>query len=144
MEKMEKAKQYFQSHFNCAQSVLLAFAPDYGLSEAMASRIAQAFGGGLARQGEICGAVTGAMMVIGLKYGKIRPEDNEAREKTYSLTQEFFSCFQKRYGTLICRQLLGIDLSQPGGYEQASALGLFDSICQKIIASAIQILEELL
>lgn len=144
MEKGDKAKEYFRSHFNCAQSVLLAFAPDYGLSEALASRIAQAFGGGLARQGEICGAVTGAMMVIGLKHGKIKPEDNEAREKTYFLTQEFFSHFKKKHNTLLCRQLLGIDLSQPGGYEQASAQGLFDSICQQIIASAIQILEEIL
>lgn len=144
MEKADKAKEYFRSHFNCAQSVLLAFAPDYGLSEVMASRIAQAFGGGLARQGEICGAVTGAMMVIGLKYGKTRPEDDEAREKTYSLTQEFFSHFKKKHKTLACRQLLGIDLSRPGGYEQASAQGLFDSICQQIISSAIQILEEIL
>ncbi len=144
MDKTEKAKQYFQSHFNCAQSVLLTFAPDYGLPEATASRIAQAFGGGLARQGEICGAVTGAMMVIGLKYGKIRPEDNEAREKTYSLTQEFFSRFRKKHGALTCRQLLGIDLSQPDSYEQALARGLFDSICPNLIASSIQILEEIL
>lgn len=144
MEKSEKAKEFFRSHFNCAQSVLLAFAPDYGLPEVMASRIAQAFGGGLARQGEICGAVTGAMMVIGLKYGKIRPEDNEAREKTYSLTQKFLAHFKRKHGAINCRQLLGIDLSQASGYEQACAQGLFDSICSKIIASSIQILEEIL
>jgi C_GCAxxG_C_C family probable redox protein len=141
---MEKAKQHFQSHFNCAQSVLLAYSEDYGLSEVLASRIAQAFGGGLARQGEICGAVTGAMMVIGLKYGKTRAEDNAAREKTYCLTQKFFSHFKEKHGSLVCRQLLGVDLSQPGGYELASRQGLFNSVCSEIIVSAIQILEAIL
>jgi len=144
MERSEKAKQYFQSHFNCAQSVLLAFSPDYSLPESVASRIAQAFGGGLARQGEICGAVTGAIMVIGLKYGKTRAEDDAAREKTYSLTQKFFSLFKEKHGSLICRQLLGVDLSQPGGYELASREGLFNSVCSEIIVSSIQILEKIL
>jgi C_GCAxxG_C_C family probable redox protein len=144
MERVEKARQYFQSHFNCAQSVLLAFSEDYGLSESLASRIAQAFGGGLARQGEICGVVTGAMMVIGLKYGKVRAEDDDAREKTYSLTRKFFSLFKEKHGSLICRQLLEVDLSQPGGYELASREGLFNSVCSEIIVSAIQILETIL
>ncbi|MCX7974863.1 MAG: C-GCAxxG-C-C family protein [Candidatus Aminicenantes bacterium] len=144
MNRVDKAKKYFQLHYNCAQSVLLAFAPDYELPKAKASKIAQAFGGGLARQGEICGAVTGALMVIGLKYGKIKPEEEEAREKTYSLAQKFFSFFKEKHGALSCRQLLGIDLSQPGGYELASSQGLFMSVCPSLIASAVTILEEIL
>lgn len=144
MDRIEKAKNFFQSHYNCAQSILLAFAADFNLPETKASQIAQAFGGGLARQGEICGTVIGALMVIGLKYGKTRPEDDEAREKTYSLARKFISLFKEKHGTLLCRELIGVDLSQPGGYEMASSQGLFNSICSSLIASAIKLLEEIL
>lgn len=144
MDRIEKAKNFFQSHYNCAQSILLAFAADFNLPETKASQIAQAFGGGLARQGEICGTVIGALMVIGLKYGKTRPEDDEAREKTYSLARKFISLFKEKHGTLLCRELIGVDLSQPGGYEMASSRGLFNSICSSLIASAIKLLEEIL
>lgn len=144
MNRSEKAKRFFEAHYNCAQSVLLAFAADFDLPEVKASQIAQAFGGGLARQGEICGTIIGALMVIGLKYGKVRPDDEEAREKTYTLARKFISLFKEKHGTLLCRHLIGVDLSQPGGYETAVSQGLFNSICSSLITSTIELLEEIL
>ncbi len=144
MTRQERALTHFQTGFNCAQSVLLAFACELGLSEESASRLAQAFGGGMARTGQTCGAVTGAMLVLGLKHGKVKPEDDAAREKTYALTREFFSLFQAKNGSLLCWQLLGIDLSSPGGHELANSKGLFQTVCPQLIRSSIDILEELL
>ncbi len=144
MNRQEKAAKQFASGFNCAQSVLLAFASELGLPEELASKLAQAFGGGMARTGEICGAVTGGLLVLGLKYGKVKPEDEAAREKTYSLAREFFRSFRARHGSLLCRELLGVDLSQEGGYERASAEKLFHNVCPSLIRSSIRILEELI
>lgn len=144
MNRQEKAAKQFASGFNCAQSVLLAFASELGLPEELASKLAQAFGGGMARTGEICGAVTGGLLVLGLKYGKVKPEDEAAREKTYSLAREFFRSFRARHGSLLCRELLGVDLSQEGGYERASAEKLFQNVCPSLIRSSIRILEELI
>lgn len=144
MNRQQIAVKQFEAGFNCAQSVLLAFALELGLPEELASKLAQAFGGGMALMGDACGAVIGGLMVIGLKYGKVKPEDASAREKTYSLAREFFRSFRTRHGSLLCRELLGVDLSQEGGYERAAAQGLFKTVCPDLISSSIRILEDLI
>ncbi len=144
MKKDELALNHFQAGFNCAQSVLLSFAADFGLEEKFASSISQAFGGGLARLGEICGAVSGGLMVLGLKYGKVRPDDDAARDITYQLAREFIASFRKKNGSVMCRELLGLDLSQEGAYELAHQQDLFRQICHKLICSAVEIVGRLL
>jgi C_GCAxxG_C_C family probable redox protein len=124
--------------------VLSSFGEELGLDRERALRVAGAFGGGIARMGETCGAVTGALMVIGLKYGKTKAKDEGARDKTYELVGEFVARFKDRHGSIVCKELLGCDLSNPEGLKIASEKGLFDTLCPQFVRDATEILEEIL
>ena len=115
-----------------------------GIDRERALRVAGAFGGGMGRMGATCGAVTGAFMAIGLKCGKVRAEDDAAREKTYELVREFVTRFQSRHGSMSCKELLGYDLSNPQEREKAKEKGLFDTLCPQLVRDAVEILEEIL
>lgn len=117
--------------------------PESGLDRDTALRVAGAFGGGMAGTGQTCGAVTGALMVIGLKYGQTQGEDKQAKEKTYALAREFLERFKARNGALLCRELLGYDINTPEGMQAIRDKGLFDSLCPRLVANAVEILEEL-
>ena len=140
----EEAVACFQGGFNCAQAVLSAFVPELGLARELALRVAGALGGGMARSGATCGAVTGALMAIGLKYGKCRPGDDAARERAYALAGEFLRRFQAGHGSTLCRELLGHDLSTPAGREAAQEAGLYETLCPQLVRDAAEIVEELL
>jgi len=114
------------------------------LSRQTALKVSQAFGGGMGQMGETCGAVTGAFMVIGLKYGRTRADDDEAKRKTYALVKEFSEKFKARNGTIICRELLGCDLSTSEGQRIAKSEGLFSTVCPRFVQDAAEILEEIL
>jgi C_GCAxxG_C_C family probable redox protein len=143
-ERSEKAVSCFEN-FNCAQSVIATCGPEIGLDRESALRVAGGFGGGMGRLGEVCGAVTGAFMVIGLKHGKSRPEDdeNETKEKAYALVYEFADRFRARNGAILCRELLGCDISTPDGRAQAKEKGLFSDLCPKLVGDAVEILEQM-
>lgn len=83
-------------------------------------------------------------MVIGLKHGRTRPEDEKAKEKTYTLVLELARRFRERHGSLICRELIGFDLSTAEGHEQAKRHGVFENLCPKLVADAVTILEDLI
>ena len=83
MTHAEKARNYFLDGYNCAQAVLLAFADDFGLEKNTAVMLSSSFGGGMGRLREVCGAVSGMFMVLGLKYGYDSPENNEAKKELY-------------------------------------------------------------
>ncbi len=97
--------------------------------------------GGMA---QTCGAVTGAMMVIGLKYGRTKAQDNPAKEKTRNMVKEFVGEFNNRHRSTNCRELLGCDISIPEGMEQATKEGLFDTLCPGFILDAVEVLEQIL
>jgi len=84
-----------------------------GLDRETTLRVAGAFGAGMARTGETCGAVTGSLMVIGLNHAKTRKDDDDSRERAYALAQEFMDIFRERNGSLLCRDILGVDVSTP-------------------------------
>jgi len=143
--KTEAAIQKFTSGYNCAQSVLFSFSDDIGIDKNSALKIACGFGAGMGRKGEICGAVTGGIITIGMKYG--RGEDNgyDATEKTYLKTRELMDKFEAKYGTCICRELLnGCDLATKEGQLYFRENDLFNSTCKKCVASVVQILEEII
>jgi C_GCAxxG_C_C family probable redox protein len=144
MKKSERATAVLKDGFNCAQSVFSTFAPGLGLEEGKAAKIASAFGGGMARKGDACGAVTGAFMVLGLKFGSSRPEDKELKEKSYEIGREFVRRFTERNGTIVCRDLLGCDISTHEGFERAKQQGLFDTVCTKLVKDSVEILEDML
>lgn len=144
MKKADKASLCFKEGFNCSQAVFSTYAVGMGLDRNTALKVSQAFGGGMAQMGETCGAVTGAFMVIGLKYGRTRADDNEAKEKTYELVKEFTQKFRARNGTIICRELLRCDLSTPEGQRIAKDKELFSTVCPGFVKDAVDILEEVL
>ena len=144
MPHTEAAMMAHEQHFNCSQSVLSAFAQELGLERDLALKVATGFGGGMGRLAETCGVVTGAYMVIGLKYGMTDPADQASKEKTYAIVQAFAQKFKDRFGALDCRDLLGVDLSTPGGLALATDQQLFSVRCSLLIRGAAEILDELL
>jgi C_GCAxxG_C_C family probable redox protein len=114
------------------------------MDEQSAFRVACGFGGGCGRLGLTCGAVTGAYMVIGLKYGKVRADDNDAKEKTYAFVQEFSERFVTRNKSLNCTELLGCDLGTLEGRTKMKEQNLSVTVCEKLVKDAREILEEIL
>jgi C_GCAxxG_C_C family probable redox protein len=146
LRKTEQVLRCFDngSGFNCAQSILSSYACDLGMDKEMALRLTTAFGSGIARMGEICGAVTGAIMVIGLKHGRTRIEDQESREIAYSLVHEFVQRFKERKGSIVCREILGCDPGTEEGQQQILAKELHKTVCPAAIRDAAEILDEIL
>jgi C_GCAxxG_C_C family probable redox protein len=143
MTKSEKAVQYHRDHFNCAQSVLAPFGPDFGISEDDSLKISCAFGGGMGRQQHVCGAVTGALMVLGLKYGKALNDDESKKQFTYAKTNEFFAEFKKLHKSINCKELLnGLNLRDAEDYKKIQELNLFETHCTKYVADAAMIVEK--
>jgi C_GCAxxG_C_C family probable redox protein len=120
-----------------------SYGPELGLDRETALRVATAFGGGMGRMGETCGALAGAFMVIGLKYGRTRVEDEETKEKAYSLVREFADRFESRNGSIVCRELLGYDIGTPEERELAREQGLFATLCPRIVRDAAEIIERI-
>ena len=144
MNRIKRAETLFKEGFSCSQAILAAFSDEFGLPRETALRISQGFGGGMARMAETCAALTGAFMVIGLKHGRTRVEDDVAKEKTYALCQELARRFHARHGTLRCRELLGCDIGTPEGAKIVREEKLHDDLCPLLIVSAAEILEDLL
>lgn len=143
MNRKEEALKVFGCGFNCSQAVLSVFCEEFNCDKELALKIATGFGGGM-RKGEVCGAVTGAIMVLGLKYGHYIEGDTETKSKAHALTSEFIRRFEDKYGTIICKKLLGYDLSNPEEYTLLNEKGMFKSMCPKFIEDAIGILEGLI
>ena len=140
MNRVETALQLYRNGFNCAQSVLGAFAEAYGLPEETALQLACGLGGGL-RSGEVCGAISGAALVVGLKYGHCRAGDREAKQLCYAKTVELMEQFRARKGVVCCRDILGCDLSTPEGREKAK--DQFQTTYVGMVETAVCLLEEL-
>ena len=140
--RSDRAVAYFKEGFSCSQAVLASFAVENGLSVEQALKVAGAFGGGMGRMGDTCGAVTGAFLVIGLKYGKTRIDDEPSKEKTYRLVQEFAKRFRSRHGSIVCRDLLGCDLSTPEGRKTATENHRTETRCPLFVQDAVEILEK--
>ena len=144
MSKPDCALSFFRRGFSCSQAVAAAFAADYGLDKETALRLSQGFGGGIARRADWCGALTGAILVIGLKHGRVRPEDAAARDKTYALVRDLIARFTARHGQVKCRDLLGWDLGTAEGQKKVDELRLHQTRCEDFVRDAARILEEIL
>lgn len=143
MTKSEKALELFANNFNCSQAVLTAFASDFALDEELALKIGTSFGGG-ARNGELCGAVSGALLVLGLKYGHHDASDSAQKSRAYAIAVEYTRRFKEMNGSIVCRDLLGRDLSNPKEAAVIKEQNLFRTVCPKVIESAVKVLEGIL
>lgn len=132
-------------NWNCAQSVLGVFCADLGLDRETAMKLASGFGAGMARRQEVCGAVSGAVMVIGLKHGQAREDDKAAKETAYRLSRELMERFQVEFGSCLCRELLpGLDLATAAGHERYKAEGWSERVCRPCVRFAVHLLENIL
>ena len=143
MSKVQTAVAGFKQGFNCSQAVLSTYGPELGLDREAALRLAAAFGAGMGRMASTCGAVTGAFLVLGLRYGAIQAADRQAKEKTYELVREFARKLEARNHSLICKELLGYDISTAEGFSQVKAKHLIETHCARFVRDAAEILEEL-
>ncbi len=144
MEHVQLALSRFKEGFSCSQAVLSAFSDIFELDLNKALRISQPFGGGIAHRGEMCGAVSGALLVIGLKYGRTKAEDIQAREITYQVVREFIKRFENANESIICKDLLGQDLNTEEGLRLAEEEKLFETKCPKFVQNAAEILDDLI
>ena len=143
MGNADKAAATFKEGFSCSQAVLGTYCEQFGLDKEQVYKISNGFGGGM-HLDQTCGAVTGAFMVIGLKYGRTRADDVEAKMKTAAMVVEFAKRFKARHGSIGCTELLGCDISTPEGLEEAKKKDLFKLACPQYVISAAEILDEML
>ena len=136
MNYVEEAVQLFEDGYVCSQAVLAVFCEEFGLSREQAFKISMSFGGGM-RKGEVCGACTGAIMALGLKYG-------ENKSKSDEMCVKFLDSFEKENGSYICRDLLDCDIRTEEGIKYAIDNNLFKEICPKMVESAVKIAQELI
>ena len=140
-DRIEHAGAMFREGYSCSQAVLSAYAEEFGLDTETALRLSSGFGGGMARQGKTCGAVTGALMVIGLKYGFSSPTAEKSKEDSYATIHKFTKAMEKRFHTTICNELVGHDISTSAGYDAAKNDDVFNRLCPSFVQAAIEILE---
>ena len=143
MDNVSKAVQYYENGYMCSQAVFAAFAEEFGITEKQAFQIGACFGGGMCK-GEVCGACTGALMVLGMKYGQFDLNDDESRAKGKAMAVKFLDEFKKRKNSYICRDILGCDLRTEEGKNYARSNGLFGTLCPEMVRTAAEIVAEML
>jgi C_GCAxxG_C_C family probable redox protein len=144
MDKASEAKQLFANGSNCAQSILYPFGRAFFREDVSAFLLASAFGGGIASRGEMCGAVSGSLMVIGLYFGYSPSGNASDKANVLQITNEFLLEFENRFGDLQCSKLLKHNLSTTEGRDNANHSGAFQSVCPALIEGAAILLEQIL
>jgi C_GCAxxG_C_C family probable redox protein len=143
MSSVDHALDLFSRQFNCAQAIIGAYGPAEGLDEKLCMRIAAAFGGGIARLGETCGVVSGALMVLGLRHWGDAAANPQAKAALYERARDFIARFKARNGSAACRDLLGFDISTPEGWAQMQQHKTHVTVCPKFVRDAAEILDEM-
>jgi C_GCAxxG_C_C family probable redox protein len=143
-EASEKAVQCFNEGFSCSQAVLASRSAVLGMDDESAFRVAGAFGGGMGHIDGACGAVTGALMLIGLRYGKYKKEDAESKDRTYKVVKEYVDAFKRKQGSIECTALVGFDLSDPAEVLKAREAGVFKSVCPGLVRDSVELVEKYL
>lgn len=108
-ERTQRAVELFKSGFNCSQSVFAAFAGEFGMDEETALKVSAGLGGGVGRAREVCGAVSGAAMLVGFKYGATDGDDTEAKQRCYQVVQQIIAEFKENNPSIVCRELLELN-----------------------------------
>ncbi|NVO11491.1 MAG: C_GCAxxG_C_C family protein [Bacteroidales bacterium] len=141
MKKVDESLSLFKSGNSCAQSILMPFGKEYFKNPEDSARLAAGFEAGIAFKGEVCGAVSGAVMAIGLKYGHSNPSEELSKEQLYKLTKEYLTTFESKCGSTVCNKLLNVDISTQEGIDHAISNNLFDKVCTNAIKTSAEILD---
>ena len=129
--------------YACSQAVFFTFAEELGIEREIALKIAAGFGGGMGRMAETCGAVTGAFMVLGLKYARIGGDIRQEKQEMYARVREFAERFTSLHSTIVCRELLGYDIGTPEGRKAIADNKLNETLCQQLVKDAVEIVEDM-
>ncbi|MCU0411073.1 MAG: C-GCAxxG-C-C family protein [Bacteroidetes bacterium] len=140
--RIEQAVEMFNKGFSCSQSIVSTYGPHVGLSGQDALKVSSAFGAGMGRLQETCGALTGAFMVVGCRHGMTEPGDSEAKETTYALVQLIAERFRQEHGAATCRDLVRCDLRTAEGSEEYRSSGRKAEVCIPCVRTAARLLEE--
>ena len=138
-----KAAELFLSGYNCAQAVAVAFCDVTGLPEQQAAKMASAFGGGMGRMREVCGAVSGMLLVLGTLDGYDTPGDDGAKKRLYSQVQELAKEFQAENGSIICREILKNPPADPNPTPRTAEF-YARRPCAKMVLTAARLLDKYL
>lgn len=140
--KAEQAKEYFKQGYNCSQSVAAAFCDEVGMDKSQMLKMVSSFGGGMGRMREVCGAVSGMFFIAGALYGYDDPKDMQAKKEHYARIQELAARFKARNGSIICRELLGLEGrdSSPNPSERTAEY-YKKRPCAEMIATAAELME---
>lgn len=141
MEKQEKAMNYFENGCNCSQAVVMPYSGELNVGEEVIQKMAVAFGGGMSKAGKVCGCLSGALMVIGLKYGDDSAKIIANRIKSYNEGQKFIKEFHKTFGATDCYELIKLDLNKKEDMEQAQ-VKVFGSRCKNMVGKTVELLEK--
>lgn len=141
----ERAAELFKEGYNCSQSVFAAYSEELGMDFETALKLSASFGGGMGRLREVCGAVSGMFMVVGLKSGYSSPTDDAAKANHYKLIQELAQKFKEQNGSIICRNLLGLSKPEGSPVPEARTENYYKKRpCVELVKSAAKILDEYL
>ena len=143
-ERIERAVTCFAGGHLCSQAICRVYGEEFGLTPEMAVRIATGFGAGISRSDQVCGAVSGSVMVLGLAFGSSDPADRATKERTYAVVREFIAAFKKVHGSISCTELLGHDLGNPAEAQAAREDGVVPRVCPGLVRTAAELLEECL
>lgn len=138
------ASRRFSEGCRCSEAILAEYGAGFGLAPDLAMKIGCVFGGGLGSTGDVCGAVTASIMVLGLKHGRTDKDDAASRIAADVKVKEFLERFKKKHKHHRCNDLVGYDRSTPEGHDKAAAAGVFKKLCPGYVEDAARILEELL
>ena len=145
MDHAKEAERLFLEGYNCAQAVFCAFCDETGLDIDAAARLSSSFGGGMGRLREVCGTVSGALLVLGMLRGYDDPKDPDQKKAHYALVQEFARRFQEKNGTIVCRELLKNVPVTPGGVPEERTPDFYARRpCPRLVDDAAAILDEIL
>ena len=144
MNKVDLAFQRLKTGYSCAQSVFSVFADELGLGREISLKVASAFGGGIAGTGETCGAVTGALMALGLKYGSTEASENHDEQEIHRYAEAFLGRIKSKNGTITCREILGVNIAIPEELKKAEESGLFEKKCPPFVKLSIEIADNLI
>ena len=126
--------------YNCSQSVFLTFCEELGLNPKIGLKLSGGLGAGFSRRGEVCGAVSGAIMALGLHEGFYDPADAEGKEAFVKKVRAFMNEFEAKHGSIICRELLNFDINPEGNYQRAVDEGIFAGVCRDVIGDAAEMI----
>ena len=141
MDRQYRAAKLFVDGHNCAQAVIMAFSDVIGMDEKTCAKVSSSFGGGMGRMREVCGAVSGMLMVAGLLYGNDTKDDDKAKKEHYARVQELAGKFREENGSIICREILKNPPSDPTPSPRTEAY-YKERPCVHMVTTAVRIMEE--